>query len=1184
MIFNNFLARIKLLPLLFAFVLQLAPKYVVSQTYTMSNGGSISSCSGTFLDPGGAGNYTGGNSDWTYTICNPTAGQPIYVDFNSFDLWKNSCVWGVSKDELFVYNGPNTSSPQIAVYADNTTPPNVITGSSGCLTFRFHRENLGGLGCASNPGAGGWAAIISCTQPPSGATCPDAYPFCTAISYNFQNSTGTTSPVGPNYGCLVSQPNPVWYYMKVDTGGPFQIGLSQNTGANGSGSGTDVDFALYGPFTSLNAGCTNVMSGSSPPIQCSFSPSSTETIGLGLPGGTGAGASTPPAGVVDQYYILLLTNFAGSNGYISFNQTGGSGVADCSILNPCDLTNLTAIPGACNASTNNFTLTGQVTFAQPPTVGTLTVSSSCGGSQVFNPPFTSPINYSLTGLPSNGASCSVTAVFSDDVTCTRTQTFNAPASCTTPCVITASSSASAICSGSTINLSATSVASATYSWSGPSGFTSSVQNPLAVNPPIAAGSYTYTVIATSPLTSCTATTTVTVSAAPTVNANIDQTICQGGTITLAGSMGGGATSTTWSAPSGSFSNASSLTSTYSPTITSGTINLTLTSNASGSCSSASDVMIVTVVSSPTVNANIDQTICAGGTITLAGTIGGGASSATWSAPTGTFSNSASLTSTYTPSIASGTINLTLTSNAPATCSAVTDVMVVTVSPVTVVNANSDQTVCAGGVVNLAGTISGGATTGSWSAPSGTFSSSTSLTSTYTPIISSGTVTISLSSTASSSCPSVSDVLVITVDPVATVNAGLDQSICAGGLINLNGSIGGSATSASWSASSGTFSNLNSLTSDYTPSLNSGSIVLTLSTNAPGSCPSVSDVIVLTVNPLPIVSGGNDVSSCTGQNITLNGSGAASYVWDNNVQNGVSFVPSQSGTYNVIGTDVNGCVGTSMVNVVVNSLPTISFTSDKTTGCYPLLVTFTNTSLNTSTCFWQFGDGSTSSNSCGPISHVYNQAGCFDVTFIGTSMNGCVASSSIPSMICTDAPPVASFTATPNPISVINSEVMFVNSSIGAAYYSWDFGDYVTSTQVNPQHDYLNVEDGSISVVLIAESSFGCKDTARLVLSVEEKLVYFVPNTFTPNSDGFNAGFKPVFTSGYDPFDFEMIIFNRWGEQIFETHDSNYGWSGNYGVGSNQNECQDGVYTYNITFKSSINGERRVITGHVNLIR
>lgn len=310
----------------------LTSSLVFSQTFTMSNGGSASSCSGTFLDPGGSGNYTSGNSTWNYTICNPAAPSPIYIDFTSFSL-RNPLL--CSSDVLRIYNGPSTASPLIGSYT-GTASPGLVVGTSGCLTFQFQRYGTGFF-CSSG-GAPGWSATISCTAPPpSGDNCIGALPFCSSTAYNFPNNTSGSAPSGPNYGCLGSEPNPVWYYMEIDVSGPMQLALSQTTGPGGTGAGIDVDFALWGPVSSLAAGCASVMGGGMAPLQCSFSAAPTETIGLGYAGGFGSGASTPPNAVAGQIYIVLLTNYSGSAGYISFNQSAGTGQADCSIILPVDL-------------------------------------------------------------------------------------------------------------------------------------------------------------------------------------------------------------------------------------------------------------------------------------------------------------------------------------------------------------------------------------------------------------------------------------------------------------------------------------------------------------------------------------------------------------------------------------------------------------------------------------------------------------------------------------------------------------------------------------------------------------------------------------------------------------------------------------------------------------------------------
>ncbi|HRN41356.1 MAG TPA: hypothetical protein PK649_04680, partial [Vicingus sp.] len=205
----------------------------------------------------------------------------------------------------------------------------------------------------------------------------------------FPNTTGVGNAGA--FSCLSTTPNPIWYYLEVATTGNIDIFIQQT---NGGGAGIDVDFALIGPYTSVAAACSNPTTGCVE--DCSYSSSATETANI-----TNAQAG--------EVYLLLLTNYSNQAGTITFNQTGGSGATDCSIISPtCVISNVTATPSACNAS-NQYTVSGQVTFTDPPTSGTLTVSSSCGGSQVFNAPFSSPLAYNISGLTANGAACNVTA-------------------------------------------------------------------------------------------------------------------------------------------------------------------------------------------------------------------------------------------------------------------------------------------------------------------------------------------------------------------------------------------------------------------------------------------------------------------------------------------------------------------------------------------------------------------------------------------------------------------------------------------------------------------------------------------------------------------------------------------------------------------------------------------------------
>ena len=219
---------------------------------------------------------------------------------------------------------------------------------------------------------------------------------------------------------------------------------------------------------------------------------------------------------------------------------------------------------------------------------------------------------------------------------------------------------------------------------------------------------------------------------------------------------------------------------------------------------------------------------------------------------------------------------------PPACSLdITGTATVTVNPLVVVDAGSDQTVCSSSpAVTLAGSISGGTTTGSWSGGTGSFSpNANTLNAVYTPSateISTGTVILTLTSAdPAGPCPSAADQITITINPASNADAGVDQTICAGSNVTLAGTIGGGATSGTWSGGAGTFSpNVNTLNATYNPTsaeIASGSITLTLTTNDPsGPCGSVSDDVLITINPIPTVEAGVNQIICA-VSVNLNGS-------------------------------------------------------------------------------------------------------------------------------------------------------------------------------------------------------------------------------------------------------------------------------------------------------------------------
>lgn len=339
-----------------------------------------------------------------------------------------------------------------------------------------------------------------------------------------------------------------------------------------------------------------------------------------------------------------------------------------------------------------------------------------------------------------------------------------------------------------------------------------------------------------------------------------------------------------------------------------------------------------------------------------------------------------------------------------------------------------------------------------------------------------------------------------------------------------------------------------------------------------------DQVAIIVHPLPIVDAGPAQVICQNSPVTLSGTGAVMYAWNNGVQNNTPFTPTTASFYTVTGTDQYGCINSDSTFVSFEQAPVLTGSFSVTNGCVPLQVQFVNNSGTNNTCVWSVSDGNSVSG-CNTW-YTFENDGCFDITLTSTSAIGCVYDTTFTSAVCTYPLPNAAFQ--PSPYFMLESSPVtnMNNSSTGAVEYSWYFGDGTGSLEFEPTHIYPE-EVGTYEIILMATSDHGCIDTAMATVYVEEDLIYYVPNTFTPDGDGNNEVFRPVITSGMDPNYYHFYIYNRWGEAVFESQDIEDGWDGTvHGL-----VAQDGTYTWKIEFKSTV--KRRVdnvVTGHVNILK
>lgn len=177
-------------------------------------------------------------------------------------------------------------------------------------------------------------------------------------------------------------------------------------------------------------------------------------------------------------------------------------------------------------------------------------------------------------------------------------------------------------------------------------------------------------------------------------------------------------------------------------------------------------------------------------------------------------------------------------------------------------------------------------------------------------------------------------------------------------------------------------------------------------------------------------------------------------------------------------------------------------------------------------------------------------------------------------------PEVQFTYQPSYLKTSESLAIFQNQSNGAVVYNWHFGDGDSSNLPNPSHLFDIEGKDYVEVQLLATTNFGCVDSTTMRIKVRREPMIYIPNTFTPNGDEVNNHFYPILSEGIELEDFSFLIFNRWGEIIFETNDIFKGWDGIY----KGKIVPDGLYSYKIQVKHIGSSVREDIIGHINVLK
>ncbi len=314
-----------------------------------------------------------------------------------------------------------------------------------------------------------------------------------------------------------------------------------------------------------------------------------------------------------------------------------------------------------------------------------------------------------------------------------------------------------------------------------------------------------------------------------------------------------------------------------------------------------------------------------------------------------------------------------------------------------------------------------------------------------------------------------------------------------------------------------------------------------------------------------------------------GNGQYFFDWGNGPQaiDSSSFALPNSGTICVTMTD--GCETpaiTSCTSLEILHTPPLEITADTVFGCAPFAVRFNLTdTTGHASVLWDPGLGAIADDST-EVVYLYPVAGNFTVSVEVTWPNSCVTDTSLIAMVRVISVPIADFTWNPNPASILEPEVHLQDLSLpNVIDWQWDFGQQGTSTDQDPVVTFPNDIGGSYPVQLVVTNELGCTDTIRSVIDVLDDFLVFVPNAFTPNAEGPNETF---FVTGNDisSEEYQLLVFDRWGNELFSSTDPNEAWDGTSGG----ELLPQGLYVWKLKIRSLSSREKRSMIGHVTLLR
>lgn len=389
----------------------------------------------------------------------------------------------------------------------------------------------------------------------------------------------------------------------------------------------------------------------------------------------------------------------------------------------------------------------------------------------------------------------------------------------------------------------------------------------------------------------------------------------------------------------------------------------------------------------------------------------------------------------------------------------------------------------------------------------------------------------------------------------------------------------------------------------------GTVIIKILNSAPSAMPgndlAIDDISFRPCGPHVEASanGSTQITVCAGALNTLNLHGEVSagyatpgYQWQVNPGTGWVDIPGATGinfTYSLsadanqtnarfrlavaesdnIGS-VNCRVLSNEITLQLEAQPVAAYTVT-TPACVGQQTRFTDQSTAGSALgyLWNFGDGSTSGAS--NPTHVYSQTGTYPTGLVVVSANGCTDTTDSPLAVTVYDVPQAAFTAFPLDTTIFVPEVTVTDLSENVTECTLNWGDGSTGPCSQNTHSYAKY--GKYDITQTVTNEAGCTDSLTITIIKEPEYRLFLPNAFTPDGNNNNELFKPA-GLGWEEYSFR--IYNRWGQKIFETHNTDVGWDGRM----NGKEEQTGLYVYHISFRDAVDQKWHEFRGSVTLLK